>query len=59
MIKVKVIEDESGHYLNSLGKHYNIIACSWVKGPRADEFKEFNSLEEAMEAYGLTEVEVE
>ena len=57
-MKYLLIEDENGIYEKD-GKRYNLLACAWVKGQRANEFQEFNSLEEAEEAYGLTKVEVE
>ena len=53
MIKVKIVEDEQGQYQNEQGKKFNLIACSWVKGQRANEFKEFTSLQDALEYYGL------
>lgn len=53
MIKVKIVEDEQGQYQNEQGKRFNLIACSWVKGQRANEFEEFVSLQDALEYYGL------
>ena len=57
-MKYLLCEDENGIYEKD-GKRYNLLVCSWVKGPRAQDFKEFGSLEEAEEAYGLTKVETE
>lgn len=56
-MKILIIKDENGIYQNQKGERYNLIACKWVKGERANEFKEFNSLKEAIEHYGLTEVD--
>ena len=53
-----LVQDENGKYKKD-GIRYSILVCSWVKGQRANDFTEFNSLEEAEEAYGLTKVEVE
>lgn len=55
-MKFLLIEDENGNYEKD-GKRYNLLVCAWVKGPRANEFVEFESLEEALETWGLTEVE--
>lgn len=50
-----LISDENGQYEKD-GVRYNILVCSWAKGPRANEFQEFGSLEEAETAYGLTKI---
>lgn len=55
MIKVLLIEDENGQYQNEQGKKFDIIACSWVKGQRANEFVDFDSVEQALEYYNLTD----
>lgn len=49
-------EDENGRYQKD-DKRYNLLVCSWVEGQRANDFKEFSSLEEALAFWGLTEVE--
>lgn len=51
-----LISDENGQYEKD-GVRYSLLVCSWVKGQRANDFTEFNSLEEAETAYGLTKVE--
>ena len=57
-MKFLLCEDENGNYEKD-GKRYNLLVCAWVKGPRANDFQEYNSLEEAEKAYGLTKVEEE
>ena len=55
-MKVLLIEDENGQYENEQGKRFNLLTCSWVKGQRANEFVDFDTLEDALENFGLTEV---
>lgn len=55
-MKYLLIKNEEGQYIKINGtERYDILECHEAVGPRADEFKEFNSLEEAMEAYGIKE----
>lgn len=54
-----LVENEEGQYKGKDGKRYNVIEAGWVVGPRADEFVEFESLEEAAAFYGLTKIEEE
>lgn len=56
-MKTLLIIDENGQYQNKQGKRCNLLCCSWVKGERASEFKDFDTLEQAVEYYELTEVE--
>ena len=55
-MKTLLIIDENGQYQDKQGKRYNLLYCKWAKGQRADEFKEFTSLQDAIKYYGLTEV---
>ena len=55
-MKYLLIEKEIGRYLNEeQDKRYDIIECHEAIGPRASEFKEFDTLEHALEYYGLTD----
>lgn len=56
-MKFLKISYDKGKYKNKEGKRFNLLVCTWVKGERAKDFDDFNSLEEAMLSYGLTEVE--
>lgn len=58
-MKILITETENGKYQNKKGKRFNILACTWVKGSRAKDFEDFDTLEEAIEHYGLTEVKYE
>lgn len=58
-MKILITENDKGKYINKQGKRFNLIACTWVKGERAKDFETFNTLEEALEKYGLTEVKDE
>ena len=58
-MKILITENENGKYQNKEGKRFNILACTWVKGERAKDFEDFDTLEEAIEKYELTEVEDE
>lgn len=51
-------KNEEGNYEKD-GTRYDILEASWARGPRANEFVEFESLEEAAAFYGLTKVEPE
>lgn len=59
MVKVLILENEKGQYIDKENKRYNLIYGTYVVGSRADEFQEFDNIEQAMEAYGLTEVKDE
>lgn len=56
-MKTLLIIDENGQYKNNKNERCELLCCEWVKGERASEFKEFDTLEQAKEYYGLTEVE--
>lgn len=58
-MKILITETENGKYINKKGKRFDILTCTWVKGERAKDFKDFDTLEEAIEHYGLTEVKYE
>lgn len=48
-------EKEEGKYIKD-GTRYDLLEASWAKGPRAKDFVEFESSEEAAAFYGLTKV---
>lgn len=53
-MKYLLIENEEGQYIKINGtERYDILECEYAVGPRADEFQEFDNLEQAMEAYGV------
>lgn len=55
-MKYLLIENEEGQYIEIDGtERYDILECHEAIGPRADEFKEFDNIEQAMEAYGVEE----
>lgn len=56
-VKVLLVEDINGQYQNKDGKRYNLIYGTYAVGPRAKDFVEFDTLEDALETYGLKEVE--
>lgn len=55
MLKVLKVEDEQGQYIDAEGNRCNLIYGTYAIGPRASEFDEFETIEEALEHYGLTE----
>lgn len=56
MIKVLIVEDENGTYQDKDGKRFNLIYGSYVVGPRAKDFTEFESFEDMLDKTGLIEV---
>lgn len=53
-MKYLLIENEEGQYIKINGtERYDILECYEAVGPRADEFQEYDNLEQAMEAYGV------
>lgn len=57
-MKYLLIENDEGQYINKeQDKRYDVLECHEAVGPRADEFVEFESLEEAAAFYGLTKIE--
>lgn len=54
-MKFLVVPDDEGQYVNQDGEHFNVIYGGFVRGPRASEFKEFDTLQHALEYYGLTD----
>lgn len=59
-MKYLLIENDEGQYINKeQDKRYDVLECHEAVGPRADEFVEFESLEEAAAFYGLTKIEEE
>lgn len=59
MIEVLKVEDENGQYKDKNGTRYTLVWGTYVKGPRAKDFVEFDTLEQAVEFYELSEVENE
>ena len=59
MIKVLKVENEKGQYIGQDGKRYSLIYGTYVVGPRAKDFVEFETLEQALEFYNLEEVKDE
>ena len=51
-------QNEEGKYIKD-DTCYDLLEASWAKGPRAKDFVEFESLEEAAAFYGLTKIEEE
>ena len=59
-MKYLLIPNEEGQYVNKeQNKRYDVLECHEAIGPRADEFVEFESLEEAAAFYDLTKIEEE
>lgn len=55
-MKYLLIENEEGQYIKIDGtERYDILECHDVVGPRADDFQEFDNIEQAMEAYDVEE----
>jgi len=54
-MKVLLVMDEDGQYVNKQAERCNLICCEWAKGPRANEFTEFTTLQEAIAHYELEE----
>ena len=52
-MKFLVVPDIDGQYVNPEGEHFNVIYGGFVRGPRASEFKEFDTLKHALEYYNL------
>ena len=46
MLKVLKVENDRGQYRDNDGNRYNLIYGTFVVGPRANDFEEFNSLEQ-------------
>ena len=53
-----LIQNDDGKYIKD-GTRYDLLEASWAKGPRANEFVQFDTLAQAEEHFGLTKVEVE
>lgn len=51
-------QNDDGKYIKD-GTRYDVLEAGWVRGPRAKDFVEFESLEEAAAFYGLTPVKEE
>ena len=54
-MKYLVVPDKYGQYINPKGEHFNVIYGGFVVGPRASEFKEFDTLKHALEYYNLVD----
>lgn len=54
-MKVLLILNDEGQYINKEAQRCNLLCCQWAKGPRADEFVEFPTLQDAIKYYGLEE----
>lgn len=52
-MKYLLIKTDEGIYTKD-GKNYDILECNEAVGPRAGEFVEFESLEEALAFWHLT-----
>lgn len=50
-------ENPDGQYIDGNGNRFDILFCHEALGPGADDFVEFESLEEAAAFYGLTKVD--
>lgn len=50
-------ENPEGQYIDGNGNRFDILFCHEALGAGAEDFVEFESLEEALETWGLTEVE--
>lgn len=50
IMKYFLYEDEQGIYEKE-GKNYSILECNQVVGERAEEFKDFENLEEAKQFF--------
>ena len=55
-MKVLKVEDEQGQYKDVQGNRFTLIYGEYAIGPRASEFDEFNTLEEALEYYKLVDI---
>ncbi len=56
-MKYLLIENEEGQYIKINGtERYDILECHEAVGPRADDFQEFDNLQEIKANYKLTEV---
>lgn len=56
-MKYLLIENEEGPYINKeQNKRYDVLECHEAVGPRSGEFVEFESLEEALKIWNLTEI---
>ena len=56
-MKYLLIENDEGPYINKEeSKRYDMLECHEAIGPRADEFVEFENLEEALAFWNLTEI---
>ena len=53
-MKYLLIENEEGQYIKINGtERYDILECHEAVGPRADDFQEYDNIEQAMEAYDV------
>lgn len=53
-MKFLKISDEFGDYKDKEDNRYSILMCEWAKGPRANEFVEFPTLQDALDFWELT-----
>ena len=59
-MKYLLIENEEGQYIKIDGtERYDILECHEAIGPRADDFQEYDNIEQAMESYGVEEYPLE
>lgn len=54
-MKYLLIENEDGNYIKD-NQHYDILECHEAIGPRANEFKEYKNLNNAIRYLGLTKI---
>lgn len=58
-MKFLKIEDEFGDYKDKEDNKYSILICKWAKGPRADEFVKFQTLQDALDFWKLIPINPE
>ena len=54
-MKYLVVPDDKGQYIDKDNNRFNVIYGGFVVGPRASEFKEFDTLKHALEYYNLVD----
>lgn len=57
MIYAHKLKDESGEYIDIAAQRWVVITASCISGKRRDYWQEFESLEAALEEWGLTPYE--
>ena len=54
-MKYLLIANEEGEYIKD-SIRYNLLECNNVIGPRANDFKEYKNLNNAIKYFGLTKI---